>query len=148
MRCFSEIAKNTLPDGKIKQYANDYLLEPIKLEVKLEQFDAALAIEKVVSALTININLQSVGICLQKAQYDNLQRLIELTSDYTCFCNTEALKQKKLDLKVMNDLLLRDKWCDGVVTKRLVKQNFTHMYKSQLEIVIKVTLDEKKKAEL
>ena len=119
MRYFSDIAKTTLPDGRIKQYANDYLLEPIKLEVKLEQFDAALAIEKVVSALTINIDLQSVGICLQKAQYDNLQRLIELTSDYTCFCNTEALKQ-----------------------------NFVQMYRSQLEIVIKVTLDEKKKVEL
>jgi len=51
----------------------------------------------------------------------------------------EALKQKKLDLRVMNDSLLRDRRCEGVVTKRFVKQNFVQIYRSQLEIVIKVT---------
>jgi hypothetical protein len=48
----------------------------------------------------------------------------------------------------MNELLIAEKRCDGVVTKRQVKLNFIKIYKSQLEIVIKITLDEKKKAEL
>ena len=48
----------------------------------------------------------------------------------------------------MNETLKNEKRVQGEVTKRQVKANFIAMYKSQLEIVIKITLDEKKKAEL
>lgn len=48
----------------------------------------------------------------------------------------------------MNEVLIAENRCDGVVTKRQVKETFIKLYKSQLEIVIKVTMDEKKKAEL
>ena len=73
-----------------------------------------------------------------------MQRLIELTNDYMCFCNTTALRKKKVDLREMNDILLQEDRCVGVVTKREVKQIFTDIYKSQLQIVIKMSPDEKK----
>jgi hypothetical protein len=38
----------------------------------------------------------------------------------------------------MNDILLQEDRCVGVVTKREVKQIFTDIYKSQLQIVIKM----------
>ena len=44
----------------------------------------------------------------------------------------------------MNDILLQEDRCVGVVTKREVKQIFTDIYKSQLQIVIKMSPDEKK----
>lgn len=110
----------------------------------MEQFDPAQALAKVTSALTVNIQLHSVGICLQKAQYDNLQRLLELTNEYMCFCTTEALKQKKLDLKAMNETLLAEKHCVGVVTKREVRDLFVRLYQTQFAIVVKITLDDKK----
>jgi hypothetical protein len=58
----------------------------------MKQFDPVQALAKVVSALTLDIQLKSLGICLKKAQYDNLLRLLELTNDYMRFCNTAALK--------------------------------------------------------
>lgn len=48
----------------------------------------------------------------------------------------------------MNEVLIAEHLCDGVVTKRQLKSNFVKIYKTQLEIVIKITLDEKKKVEL
>lgn len=48
----------------------------------------------------------------------------------------------------MNEVMLSEKRCQGVVSKRQVKSIFQKMYKSQLEIVIKITLDEKKKEAL
>ena len=52
-------------------------------------------------------------MCFQKQQYDNLQRLLELTSDYNVFCNTQALRNKKQNLKAMNDALVSAKMVDG-----------------------------------
>jgi hypothetical protein len=89
---FDEKFKVSKESGKIMCYENDYLLEPIHLEVKMKQFDPAQALAKVASALTLDIHLKSLGICLQKAQYDNLLRLLELTNDFMRFCNTAALK--------------------------------------------------------
>jgi hypothetical protein len=40
------------------------LLEPIKLEVKMQQFDAVQALANVTSGLSLNIELHSIGICL------------------------------------------------------------------------------------
>lgn len=48
----------------------------------------------------------------------------------------------------MNEGLIAENRCDGVVTKRQVKLTFIKIYKTQLDIVIKITLDEKKKVEL
>lgn len=44
------------------------------------------------------------------------------------FCNTEALRQKKVDLKLMNETLLNEKRCNGIVTKREVKQIFLKIF--------------------
>ena len=41
MKKFNQIADKVNDEGKIVQYEDDYLLEPIQLEVKLEQFDPA-----------------------------------------------------------------------------------------------------------
>jgi len=57
------------------------------------------------SLITLNINLESVGICLQKSQYDNLQYLIELTNQYMRFLNTASLRQIKVYWQNMQDTL-------------------------------------------
>lgn len=44
--------------------------------------------------------------------------------------------------------MILEKRCVGMVNKRAVKEVFTKIFKSQLEIVIRITLDEKKKDQL
>ena len=71
------------------------------------------------------MHLDSVGICLQKAQYDNLQRLVELTNDYMGYCNTEALKLKKIAMKELQKIIIEEKrTTDGVVKKTLIRKIF------------------------
>ena len=100
-----EMFKTNPNTGKIEIYQHAYLLDPMKLEVKMIQYDAALALAKLESLITLNIQLEKLGICLQKAQYDNLQRLLELTSDFMRFLNTSALRQKKVNLREMYSVL-------------------------------------------
>jgi hypothetical protein len=42
----TDLFKMNPTSGKIQLYENAYLLEPMKLEVKMEQYDAALALAK------------------------------------------------------------------------------------------------------
>lgn len=60
------------------------------------------------------------------------------------FYNTQALKQKKIDYKDMHECLVQENRVTDLFTKKLVKDIFEKMYTSQLELVIKHTLDEKK----
>jgi len=48
----------------------------------------------------------------------------------------------------MNETLLNEKRCNGIVTKREVKKIFLQIFPKQLDCVIKFGLDEKKKLEL
>jgi len=51
----TEIFKTNPSDGKIQIYKKGYLLDPMKLEVKMIQYDAALALAKLESSITLNI---------------------------------------------------------------------------------------------
>jgi len=42
----TDLFKTNSTTGKILIYENAYLLDPMKLEVKMEQYDAALALAK------------------------------------------------------------------------------------------------------
>ena len=59
-------------NGRIEAYKNDYLLEPIELKVKMLQYDPALAVKKVASALAFELKLDLFSVKLQKCQFDNL----------------------------------------------------------------------------
>ena len=143
-----EMFKTNPNTGKIEIYQHAYLLDPMKLEVKMIQYDAALALAKLESLITLNIQLEKLGICLQKAQYDNLQRLLELTSDFMRFLNTSALRQKKVNLREMYSVLKQVSKSESQPSKREVKDLFKRVYAGQLEHVLKIGVDEKKAAEL
>lgn len=143
-----DLFKADATSGKIAIYESAYLLEPMKLEVNMQQYDAALALAKLESLTTLNIQLEKLGICLQKTQYDNIQRLLELTSDFMRFLNTSSLRQKKVNLKEMYQVLKLQSASDAMPSKRQVKELFKDLYSTQLDFVIKIGLDEKKAVEL
>ncbi len=60
----TDLFKTNPATGKIQIYEHAYLLDPMKLEVKMEQYDAALALAKLESLITLNIQLEKLGICL------------------------------------------------------------------------------------
>ena len=58
--------------GRYAKYEDYYLLEPIRLLVKLRQNDPQVALKQGESLIEVDIDLKSFGICLQKSQFDNI----------------------------------------------------------------------------
>ena len=78
---------------------------PIRLEVKLTQNDPETALRARESLISLFIGLDEFGVTVQKGQYDNVQMLLELTSDYMRFLNSDTMKSRKNNLDKMNQLL-------------------------------------------
>ena len=58
--------------GRYAKYEDYYLLEPIRLLVKLRQNEPQIALKNEESIVEVDVDLKSFGVCLQKAQFDNI----------------------------------------------------------------------------
>ncbi|CDW90143.1 vacuolar protein sorting-associated protein vps13 [Stylonychia lemnae] len=65
----------------IQQYKDDYLLQPISLNMRLQQNVSSLTLEKE-AEYKISLEVDEFSIYLQKTQYDNVIMLMELFNDY------------------------------------------------------------------
>jgi len=71
--------------GRIHKHEEDYLIAPIVLEIKLIQNDPEAALAAKESLINLFVGLDQFCITVQKGQYDNVQMLLELTSEYMRF---------------------------------------------------------------
>ena len=98
---------------------------PIRLEVKLTQNDPETALRARESLISLFIGLDEFGVTVQKGQYDNVQMLLELTSDYMRFLNSDTMKSRKNNLDKMNQLLKQNGHEASITSCRtLFKQMF------------------------
>lgn len=65
----------------IQDYKEYYLLQPIHLNARLKQVTQALALEKE-AEYQLSLEVDEFSILLQKTQYDNIMKLMELFSDF------------------------------------------------------------------
>ena len=119
--------------GRIIKQADDYLVVPIRLEVKLTQNDPETALRARESLISLFIGLDEFGVTVQKGQYDNVQMLLELTSDYMRFLNSDTMKSRKNNLDKMNQLLEQNGHEASITSCRTL---FKQMFGPQLEIII------------
>ena len=91
--------------GRIYKHQDDYLVAPILLEVKLIQNDPDIALQTRQALMQLMVNLDQFCITVHKGQYDNVQMLMDLTTEYMRFLNEASLRQRKRNLEQMNDLL-------------------------------------------
>lgn len=106
-KAFLATFSNYDESGRTIKQADDYLINPIRLEVKLTQNDPQSALETRKSLLSFFVALDEFGITIQKGQYDNVQMLLELTSEYVRFLSTDSLKTRKQNMTAMTTLLER-----------------------------------------
>jgi len=74
-----------------------------------------------------------------------LQQLLELTNSYMRFLNTAGLRQTKIYWQQMQEALQKRQI---VVIKRNVKDFFQNIFTSQIAILAKIGVDEKKSEKL
>ena len=91
--------------GRVSKQVDDYLVSPLTLKVKLVQNDPELAMAQKMSLLNFFVCLDQFSITIQKGQYDNVQMLLELTSDYMRFLTSESLNCRAVNLGDLNKLL-------------------------------------------
>ena len=53
--------------GRYAKYEDYYLLEPIRLLVKVRQNDPRVALKNEENIVEVDVDLKSFGVCLQKA---------------------------------------------------------------------------------
>lgn len=73
-----------------------------------------------------------------------MQMLLELTSEYVRFLNTDSLKTRRKNLTAMNELLKQARGHE--VGKTEVRELFEQIFKRQIEFII--TADPKKPEKL
>ena len=83
--------------------------------------------------INLLVGLDEFGVTIQKGQYDNVQMLLELTSDYMRFLNSDTMKQRKDHLDAMNQLLESKGHDPSIATCKAI---FKQIYAPQLEIII------------
>lgn len=85
------------------------------------------------SLLQLFVQLDQFCITVHKGQYDNVQMLLDLTSDYMRFLGEESLRQRKKNLEDMNYLLEQS----GMeVSKHQARELYITMFRPMLEIVV------------
>jgi len=119
--------------GRIHKHVEDYLVAPIRLEIKLTQNDPEVALANRQNLMNLLVSLDQFCITVQKGQYDNVQMLLELTSEYMRFLGEESLRTRKKNLSDMN-ALFKSKGLQ--VTKNKVRDHFCRIYKNQLDIIL------------
>ena len=72
-------------------------------------------------------------ITVHKGQYDNVQMLMDLTTEYMRFLNEASLRQRKRNLEQMNNLL---KQSGQEVSKNKARELYQQAFKPMLEIII------------
>ena len=77
--------------------------------------------------------LDEFGITIQKGQYDNVQMLLELTSEYVRFLSTDSLKTRRQNLTAMNSLLMQS--FGHEVGKHEVRDLYTQIFKRHMELI-------------
>lgn len=128
-----ETYSNYLETGRIIKHQEDYLIAPIQLEIKLTQNDPEMALQARKSLLQLFVQLDQFCITVHKGQYDNVQMLLDLTSDYMRFLGEESLRQRKKNLEDMNYLLEQS----GMeVSKIQARELYMTMFRPMLEIVV------------
>ena len=79
------------------------------------------------------MQLDQFCITVHKGQYDNVQMLLDLTSDYMRFLGEESLRQRKRNLEDMNSLLQQS----GLeVSKIQARELYQRVFRPMLEIIV------------
>ena len=100
---------------------------PIRLDLKLTQNDPEIALERSEALLKVFLGLDEFGITLQKGQYDNVQMLLDLTSEYMRFLTTDSLRIRKENLSAMN-ALLEAQGTEATITR--IRELYTEIFKA------------------
>lgn len=132
-KAFLSTFSNYDESGRTIKQADDYLIIPIRLEVKLTQNDPQTALDAHKTLLHLFVALDKFGITIQKGQYDNVQMLLELTSEYVRFLTTESLRTRRSNLTAMNTLLKEA--LGHEVGKQDVRELYTQIFKRRMELI-------------
>lgn len=83
--------------------------------------------------MNLFVNLDEFSITIQKGQYDNVQMMLELTSDYMRFLSSEALVCRKNNLSDMNAILEQN---GHVATKKSISKLYKSIFDKQFDVVL------------
>ena len=118
--------------GRAIKQADDYLIIPLRLEVKLTQNDPQTALDSALPLMNLSVGLEEFGITIQKGQYDNVQMLLELWSDYMRFLTTDQLRARKNNFVAMKELLEQ---MGHEASTRNRKALYAEIFARQLELI-------------
>jgi len=81
--------------------------------------------------MNLFVGLDKFGITIQKGQYDNVQMLLELSSEYLRFLNAKALVARKQNLTGLDDLL---ESTGHEISKKSIKILYKQIFDLQLDV--------------